>query len=396
MEFLGKDNAWVYCSEEEGLDRERMLDVHVLEATDETKALAPSKRLIDPSKAVRKFIRSGGDNLHQKLPPRSIEALRATASYLSQLWIEAPDGVHYAFVMDRMNAIRQELVSRESTIESLRLLLHLARLYIFMDKCCHEIVAMRVNYGGWYDPHMHTSSEVSCVTAALGAVANIGSTAEVEKARDELTSYHTILLALSAFRRAMDTVLNEGVPGLRAMLDARIRFPWLQDGQCLSGKPSGEGTIIAHRFVGEVLVQGNPHKGLGYCQQQEASLVGLTALFYLFTADLAVWRFLLIESTANKNEGLRVGDLARRCGLAGSSGVKCMVGALSALGCSPSEESEGSSGSAEEAVYVVRGSGRVITPEAIRATRSLFSHHFARESMSNTTTAALWIERLVE
>ena len=110
MEFLGKDNAWVYCSEEEGLDRERMLDVHVLEATDETKALAPSKRLIDPSKAVRKFIRSGGDNLHQKLPPRSIEALHSELSVTAL--DRRPDGVHYAFVMDRMNAIRQELVSR--------------------------------------------------------------------------------------------------------------------------------------------------------------------------------------------------------------------------------------------------------------------------------------------
>ena len=152
--------------------------MHVLEATDETKALAPSKRLIDPS-AVRKFIRSGGDNLHQKLPPRSIEALRATASYLSQLWIEAPDGVHYAFVMDRIRsygrASEQRVRDREPPITAaLR-----ACTYSWTSV---EIVAMRVNYGGWYDPHMHTSSEVSCVTAALGAVANIGSTAEVEKA----------------------------------------------------------------------------------------------------------------------------------------------------------------------------------------------------------------------
>jgi hypothetical protein len=399
MEFTSKVRPWVFCSEEEGRSRERMLDVHVLEATDETKALAPSRRLIDPLRAVRKFIRSGGDNLHNRLPPRSIEALRSTARYLSQLWIQSREasrtskegesaGVHYAFIMDRINAIRQELVGRQPTMEIMRLLLHISRLYIYMEMCCQESLAVG-HECGWFDPHMHTSSEVSCITAALGAVACVHGS--VEEVKDELASYQITLLALSAHRRAMENVLNEGTSGLHSMLDSRIRFPWLQ-GRQGAVVPGGEATALAHRFLSEVLVQCNPHKGLKCSEQQGTPVgIGLAALFALFLPDLAVWRLLLIESTANKREGLQVGDIARRCGLSSSSGVRCMAEVLSALGCSTCD------GSGAVAVYAMRDPGRAFSSEAVRTARSVFSRYFAEErrSLRDRCATDLWREALV-
>ena len=195
---------WLYCSQEEGLQREQMFDVHILEASEETKHLSSNRRKIDSRRAVRKFIRSGGDNLHLRLPSRSLEQLKATAAYLTQTWysqacsdVQSSSaraaqldsiGVLYSFVMDRVNAIRQELVSEKWVgMETVRLLLALCRLYIYLGARCRDLSATcdgtEGDHGntkagedfvlGWFDPHMHDNAQISCITAALGAAKDI-------------------------------------------------------------------------------------------------------------------------------------------------------------------------------------------------------------------------------
>jgi len=53
------DDDWKYCSSFEGRERQRLLDVHALEATSGTAHLPMNRRRLDPKKAVRKFVRSG-------------------------------------------------------------------------------------------------------------------------------------------------------------------------------------------------------------------------------------------------------------------------------------------------------------------------------------------------
>ena len=175
------------------------------------------------------------------------------------------------------------------------------------------------------------------------------------------------------------------------MLDSRIRFPWLQDKHCDVSR-SGAATLTAYRFLSEVLVQGNPCKGFRYFKQEESSVgIGLAALLALFSADLALWRLLLIESTANRNEGLQVGDIARRCGLCGRLGESYMAEVLSALCCSTSNESKAS------AIYTMRDSERTFSPDSLRAAHAVFSRYFAVEckSMSDRHTIDSWREMLM-
>ena len=130
---------------------------------------------------MRKFIRSGGESLHTRLPPRSLDSLRKTVSYLTHMWyikateIDSDDksiAVCYHFIMDRLNAVRQELVSeKKKGLEVLRLLLSMVRTYIYMGVRCRERVVTnrdkKKDEESWYDPHMLDSSTISCIAAAL-------------------------------------------------------------------------------------------------------------------------------------------------------------------------------------------------------------------------------------
>ena len=115
-----------YCSRLEIEYRQRVGDVHELESTDGTMHLPQSKRILDPSKAVKRFVRSGSQDLHKSFPKRTIPQIEATIDYLLlNIWSshvsktvaivqlsqhQVTLSVLYAFVMDRIQAVRQEVV----------------------------------------------------------------------------------------------------------------------------------------------------------------------------------------------------------------------------------------------------------------------------------------------
>ena len=235
--FLAGPNMWEYCSEMEGRQRQHEGDVHFLECTAETAGLAPSRRQIDPSRAVRKFVRSDGTDRHASYPRRTPAQLRATLAHLFALWDSAtvpltptappaPREAHaclastYAFAMDRLAALRQEvsvyaaLLDAANTVDGM--LLPVCRFYIRAYAECNSAAAASLTAslslpapegpgagaagrtGGkegkenerrtappfastaasaaapcyeWYDRHLHVGALRSCLATALALLA---------------------------------------------------------------------------------------------------------------------------------------------------------------------------------------------------------------------------------
>ena len=104
---------YCYCSLQEAEYRQRTQDVHMLEATDETRHVKSKDRVVDTYRIVKKFIRSGSLDLHKSFTPRTLSQLESTVTYLLlDIWNVYMDDEHmlpivYTFVQDRMQAVRQ-------------------------------------------------------------------------------------------------------------------------------------------------------------------------------------------------------------------------------------------------------------------------------------------------
>ena len=106
-------NEYCYCSLQEAEYRQRTEDVHMLEATDTTRHLQITKRVVDKYRIVKKFVRSGSLDLHKSFTPRTLSQLESTVIYLLlEIWdVNKNDEnmlpIVYAFVQDRIQAVRQ-------------------------------------------------------------------------------------------------------------------------------------------------------------------------------------------------------------------------------------------------------------------------------------------------
>jgi SAC3/GANP family len=115
---------FLYCSEAEVLYRQRTHDIDILEtaASSRSSTSIPthsmSRLVLDPSRAVKKYYRSGSEMLHaQGGGVRSVHQLGHTTMYLLQIiWPQRHDrrydiGVYYSFISNRLRAVRQDLVT---------------------------------------------------------------------------------------------------------------------------------------------------------------------------------------------------------------------------------------------------------------------------------------------
>ena len=174
MSIFDSDYAWRYCSDIEGEERQRSCDVHFCEATFASRDLPSEQRILDPCRAVTKFVRTGSESLHHSLSPRNSQCLHDTVKYLSYLWCDAANtntgiGPTYAFVMDRCASVRQELVpmaaeaAATETHNLTDLYLTLVRVYLLIGQLCNQ------NYTRypWFDARLHAQTLQSCVAAGL-------------------------------------------------------------------------------------------------------------------------------------------------------------------------------------------------------------------------------------
>lgn len=153
----------MFCSRGEVLERARICDVHLFEATDGSsdRKNPISCRVIDPSRAVRKFTRSGSSDLHKTYEPRSFAQLQATVHYLLRdIWWQSTKqscdrgnqhllgksgsdlGLAYTFVMDRLQAVRQDIISLNMFVSNPHGVVKLLRdIIIFYVNSMHLITS---------------------------------------------------------------------------------------------------------------------------------------------------------------------------------------------------------------------------------------------------------------
>jgi SAC3/GANP family len=241
-----------FCSKEEVDERQRTGEIHILEATIETadSRLPLSSRLIDRSRAVRKFVRSGSSDLQKRYLSRTPDQLHATTHYLiCNIWHCTPPlrrnsgcsvSSTYAFVMDRLLAVRQEItslsLSSSDPLFAVSLLKSMVHFYINSMHVLTSLSAENPNLsdadistagrmllgskeirlpslGSWFDLHLHESALSSCLKSALGLCCHIPLQQQrvFHINRDELSAYFMLLSAAQELRKCFhDVYFNKG------------------------------------------------------------------------------------------------------------------------------------------------------------------------------------------
>jgi hypothetical protein len=241
-----------FCSKEEVDERQRTGEIHILEATIETadSRLPLLSRLIDRSRAVKKFVRSGSSDLQKRYLSRTPDQLQATARYLiCDIWHCIPPlrrnsgcsvSSTYAFVMDRLLAVRQEITSLSlSSSDPLFALSILKSMVHFYINSMHVLTSLSAenpclsdtdisttsrtslgskeiripSLGSWFDLHLHENALSSCLKSALGLCCHIPLQQQrvFHSSRDELSAYYMLLSAAQELRKSFhDVYSNKG------------------------------------------------------------------------------------------------------------------------------------------------------------------------------------------
>ena len=291
---------WSMCSEAEGLEREAEGDLHFLESTLLSRDWASSRRQADPVRVVHKFYRSDSENRHIRFPPRTFEQLVATVRHLRHVWENALDrGICYGFVMDRLMAVRQELVTHGdkmySTVEAVSVLAESASLYSMVYRGCSP--------SSWWDEHMHEGALSSCLSTALSIPLPESSLLVVGDLLDGLRATALFLHVLGTLRIALESVLVSGV--LRPLSPLQLSLPR----QAVLG--SGLGQEWVWKLLG-LLRGGNPSGALRFISQVPGSCLGLMGpLCPRMVVALRMWRILLADRSGIKDDEVNGTTLLR-------------------------------------------------------------------------------------
>jgi hypothetical protein len=175
--------AYSMCFEEECRERQAQNQVSEWEATQETFALLPNKRILHPHLAVAKYRRSAAGDVRRR-PPRNLVQLETTWKHL--LYIFTHQTIHdkmsprslrstVSFVDDRVRAMQVDLVLSQQASASLQV-----ELIKYQLLCCYLLSDMpRKDYepkfarqalwtaltAYWNDVDREYDDEVLCYTA---------------------------------------------------------------------------------------------------------------------------------------------------------------------------------------------------------------------------------------
>jgi len=349
---------WSFCSEAEAREREADGDLHALESTDATRGLAPSQRRLDPCRVVHKFFRSDSEERHVQYPRRSVEQLRGTAEYLWDLWceagceradVEARSSV-YVFVMDRCSAVRQEIVTHnvatENPVEVMGILSLLLRFYLDAYWSCPAALLSSPSLAAqspWYDEHLHESSINSCISTALAPPPSAATTANVDTLRALALMLH---LVISLKRALLQVVASAPSLALDLLSPLTLSLPRQHNARG-GARNVSEQEESAWRLLAAVRC-GNVTRAL----RLVSSLSGdSAALAPKIRPLLGLWRLLLADRVANKEEPLPASAASRMLGLDPEAQMACVASlwaqthAPAALPPSPSRSASVSSSS---------------------------------------------------
>jgi len=149
-------------SKEEISFRQKVFDIHQLEATDETRHLSSNLRKFDVRRGIKKFTRTSEDKF--RFPVRSFGDLDITVNYLTELYSTDSTDETYSFVMDRMRCVGVDLIiSGEKEKKTLGIYYKMIRFYIYS-------LCVYMAYGtssAAFDRHLHEEQLNSSISSVL-------------------------------------------------------------------------------------------------------------------------------------------------------------------------------------------------------------------------------------
>ena len=181
MEFIPLESTaaihdpYAYCSEQEALDRQSSFDIDPLESTELTKVERRELRVHDPLKIIKKFYRSAaGEDMQSKYPSRNNDKLYSCALYLHALWSSNKANAcnTYGFIMDRIRAIRQELVIENGTLVTHKVVIILDTIIRFYIQSWEDIILSGIRDSGWFDEVLHERALSSCLASLISTNAD--------------------------------------------------------------------------------------------------------------------------------------------------------------------------------------------------------------------------------
>lgn len=161
---------YAYCSEQEALDRQISFDIDPLESTGLTNVERRELRVHDPLKIVKKFYRSAaGEDMKSKYPPRNSDELYSCAMYLHDLWRSNKDNAcnTYGFIIDRIRAIRKELVIENCNLDINKVAIILDTIIRFYIQSWEDIALCGLRGSGWFDEVLHERALSSCLASLI-------------------------------------------------------------------------------------------------------------------------------------------------------------------------------------------------------------------------------------
>ncbi|CAM9139901.1 unnamed protein product, partial [Discosporangium mesarthrocarpum] len=227
------------CPVSERVDRQRQGRISVYEATDATKNMPFRQRVADTERTVKEYRRSAaGRDMHSPLQLRPLPVLETVVKYLlkdvySKEWAKDSAANHgdedesavavYAFVEDRLRAVRQDVVVQGLTgPATAKMLQCVANFYIVSGYLmCQVATGTR-----GFDPHLHGIE----LQAVLATLQEISSQARAEGlpavAGEDEYSCHQVLHALGMTVRADPILSLEEVatsPGVSRVFSAAVK-----------------------------------------------------------------------------------------------------------------------------------------------------------------------------
>ena len=188
------DDEYVYCNKNEAIQRQNDHDIHQLESTNDTSHFDITKRIMLPSRIVKRYLRSSSNDVYKSYEPRTSEQLIKTVHYLlSKIWfignndhnhhhvLTFPLSIRYSFIMDRLQAVRQELVLCETPSDvSIPILCNICQYYIHSmhtlsstsSSVSSSSNSNSNNNSIWYDSQLHETALNTCITRIQGSLTN--------------------------------------------------------------------------------------------------------------------------------------------------------------------------------------------------------------------------------
>ena len=249
------DDDYMYCNKNEAVQRQKDHDIHQLESTNDTSHFDITKRIMLPSRIVKRYLRSSSNDIYKSYEPRTSEQLIKTVHYLlSKIWfignndhnhhyvLTFPLSVRYSFIMDRLQAVRQELVLCETPSDvSIPILCNICQYYIHSMHTCSIDQASSTSSSNsiWYDSQLHETALNTCITRIQGSLTNTNNNNNNHIILCTMAVYSILIRVTDILKNIFNSLSSSSSSSSSSSILSSIQIP---DIQCKELYPNTNGS----------------------------------------------------------------------------------------------------------------------------------------------------------